>query len=194
MIPELPTELIASVTRRLAEASAATPSPFTGTEQIQDWGGEWWEYDITIATKTGRDGRRMSAFFAQLGGKRGKFLMSDTSIENPAQSGTVVVDGASQTGNQLDVTGLVEQNLLAGDFFQLGTGAEARLYQLTQDVVVTAGAATLNFVPTLRSSPLNGAAVEVVSPKVLLRLRESVPVTISPGDKFNVSFSAREAL
>lgn len=194
MLPELPTELIASISRRLAETSAAVASPFTGTEQIQDWGGEWWEYDITIATQYQREARRMSAFFAQLGGKRGRFLMKDTSIENPDQSGDVVVSGAGQSGNQLNVSGLVEQNLLAGDFFQIGTSTETRLHQLTQDVVVTAGAATLQFVPALRFSPLNGAPVEVVNPKVILRLRDSVPVSITPGDRFNVTFSAREAI
>jgi hypothetical protein len=194
MILELPTSLIANITRRLAETSAAVASPFAGTEQIQDWGGEWWEYDITIATQYGRDARRMSAFFAQLGGKRGRFLMSDTSIENPAQSGDVVVAGAAQSGNQLNVSGLVEQNLLAGDFFQIGTGAETRMHQLTQDVTVTAGAATLHFVPALRYSPINAAPVEVVSPKVLLRLGQSVPVSIARGDKFNVTFAAREAI
>lgn len=194
MVAVLPTALIAGVTRRLAEASTANTSPFTGSEQVQDWGGTWWEYEITIAVQYGRDGRILSAFFAQLGGKKGSFLMSDPSIENPAQSGTVVVSGASQAGNALDVSGLVEQNLLTGDFIQIGTGASTRLHQLTSDVTVTAGAATLQIVPALRSSPLDGASVNVVSPQVLLRMNDPVPTQIGRGDKFRFSFTAREAL
>lgn len=194
MILELPQGLISGVSRRLAESSAAVASPFTGTEQIQDWGGEWWEYDISIATQFRRDARRLSALFAQLGGKRGRFLMSDPSIENPPQSGDVVVAGAGQSGTLLDVSGMVEQNLLTGDFFQIGTGSETRLHQLTHDVVVTGGAATLQFVPALRFVPIDGAPVEVVNPKVLLRLRDSVPASIALGDKFSFTFTAREAI
>lgn len=194
MVLEIPTDLIANVTRRLAEASTSNMSPFTGSEQVQFWGGQWWEYDITIAQQYGRDGRRLSAFFAQLGGKRGTFLMTDMSIENPAQTGNVVVSGGSQTGNTLNVTGLVQENLLAGDFFHIGTGAETRLHQLTEDVTVTTGAATFAFAPALRYSPIDGAAVEVVSPKVLLRMNDPVPTSIARGDKFRFSFSAREAI
>lgn len=194
MVLDLPTQLIASVTRRLAEASTSNMSPFTGSEQVQFWGGEWWEYDITVAVQRGRDARRLSAFFAQLGGKRGTFLMTDTTIENPAQTGSVVVSGGSQTGNTLNVTGLVEENLLTGDFVHIGTGATTRLHQLTEDVTVTAGAATLAFVPALRYSPIDASAVEVVSPKVLLRMNDPVPASIARGDKFRFSFSAREAI
>jgi hypothetical protein len=43
MIPELPLTLVQSLERRLVMATAVAASPFTGTEQVQDWGGEWWD-------------------------------------------------------------------------------------------------------------------------------------------------------
>lgn len=70
MIPELPLTLVQSLERRLVAATAVAASPFTGTEEVQDWGGEWWDFAIEMARTTGRDGRRLSAFLAALGGPR----------------------------------------------------------------------------------------------------------------------------
>lgn len=195
MVAQLPNDVIGKpFVRRLAASVTGNSSPFDMSEQVQDWGGRRWEYDITLAVQTGRDGRRLSAFFAALGGRAGAFLVQDPTINNPPQSGTVVVAGAGQSGKSLAVSGLVEQNLLAGDFIHVGSGLSTRLHQLTEDVVVTNGAATFRIEPALRYAPANGSAVEVNTPLVLLRSNAVVPVTVTPGDKFRFSFSAAEAL
>jgi len=83
MIPELPLTLVQSLERRLVSATAVATSPFTGSEQVQDWGGEWWEYGIEMARTAGRDGRKLSAFLAALGGPRGRFMFRDPTIRQP---------------------------------------------------------------------------------------------------------------
>ena len=70
---ELPLTLIEGIERRLTASVTAQTSVFTGTQQIQDWGGEWWEVRFDIAMTKGRDGRRLSAFLTALGGARGWF-------------------------------------------------------------------------------------------------------------------------
>ncbi len=197
MIPELPITLVSGLERRLVTAATATTSPFTGTQEVQDWGGEWWEYQVTMALMRPADGRRLSAFFAALGGVRGRFLFRDPSIEPPGATGIGVVAGANQSGNTLQTASwLVNTPLLqAGAFFSLGADAETRLYQVTEDVISDEiGTATLRFVPRLRASPANGEALQLASPKLVLRLTEPGPSRIGRAGKFQFTFTAREAL
>jgi hypothetical protein len=163
MIPELPLTLVQALERRLVSATAVATSPFTGTEQVQDWGGEWWEYGIEMARMNGRDGRQLSAFLTALGGPRGRFLFRDPTIRQPGLSFIPMVSGVGQSGGTLNTSGWPASStaLFAGDFFSLGSDQQTRLYQLTADVVSdAAGLATLAFVPKLRSAPADGAALE----------------------------------
>jgi hypothetical protein len=197
MIPDLPITLVSAIERRLVTTATAMTSPFTGTQEVQDWGGEWWEYQITLALTRPPDGRRLSAFFAALGGVRGRFLFRDPSIEPQGDTGLGVVAGANQSGNTLHTASwLVNTPLFqAGDFFSLGADAATRLYQITEDVASDQiGTATLRFVPRLRASPANGAPLEIANPRLVLRLTEPVPSRIGRAGKFQFTFTAREAL
>lgn len=197
MIPELPLTLVQSLDRRLVTATAVAASPFTGSEEVQDWGGEWWDYGIEMARTTGRDGRRLSAFLAALGGPRGRFLFRDPTIRQPGNTLAPQVAGGFQTGNRLVTAGwpACATPLFAGDFFSLGSDAETRLHQLTADVVSdAAGQATLAFVPRLRSAPTDGTPLEIAEPAVVLRLTAPVPTRIGRADSFLFTLAAKEAL
>ena len=197
MIPELPLTLVQALERRLVSATAVSASPFTGTEEVQDWGGEWWDFAIEMARTTGRGGRRLSAFLAALGGPRGRFLFRDPTIRQPGSTLAASVSGGFQTGSTLVTAGWspFSAPLLAGDFFSLGTGAQTRLHQLTADVVTDeAGQAALAFVPRLRSSPVDGSPLEIAAPAVVLRLTAPVPTRIGRADTFLFTLAAREAL
>ena len=197
MSQELPLTLVQSLERRLVSATAVATSPFTGTEEVQDWGGEWWDYAIEMARLTGRDGRRLSAFLAALGGPRGRFIFRDPTIRQPGSPLAPYVSGGFQTGGMLMTAGWppFATPLLAGDFFSLGTGAQTRLHQLTADVATDeAGVATLGFVPRLRSSPADGTSLEIAAPAVVLRLTAPVPTRIGRADTFLFTLAAREAL
>ena len=186
---------VARTSTRLLRASAAvTSSPFSGVQQVQDWGGEWWEYQIELAVRQDADGRALSAFFANLRGPVSPFLYDDPAIRNAGSYGTPLVGGAGQTGNSLTTDGWSATGLKAGDFFSLGSDAATRLYQATADVAPSAGSATVEFVPALRSAPSDNDPLEVVSPKVALRLTSPVPAQIEAGDLYRFSFTAREAL
>lgn len=197
MIPELPLTLVQALERRLVSATAVATSPFTGTQEVQDWGGEWWEYTIEMARTVGRDGRRLSAFLAALGGPRGRFLFRDPTIRQPDSTLAPYVSGGFQTGGMLVTAGwpAFATPLLAGDFFSLGTEAQTRLHQLTADVETDeAGMSTLSFVPRLRTAPVDGTPLEIAAPAVLLRLTVPVPTRIGRADSFLFTLAAREAL
>jgi hypothetical protein len=150
-----------------------------------------------MARTTGRDGRRLSAFLAALGGPRGRFLFRDPTIRQPGMSLTPHVAGGFQTGGTLITAGWLPFTtpLYAGDFFSLGTGAQTRLHQLTADVVSDeAGIATLAFVPRLRAAPADDTPLEITAPGVVLRLIAPVPTRIGRADTFLFTLAAREAL
>jgi hypothetical protein len=194
MTAELPISRVTNVTRTLQSAAVAVSSPFTGTQQAQDWGGRWWSYEIEFSVLQDADGRRLSAFFAALGGAVGAFTFRDPFIRNPANLGGPLVNGAGQTGTTLATDGWGSRGMSAGDFFSIGSGASLRLHQLTADAVPVAGAVTLQFVPALRASPADNAALNVVNPGVLLRASGPIPASIGLADVYRFSLQAREAL
>lgn len=195
---ELPLTLIESIERRLATVVSAQVSPFTGSQQVQDWGGEWWEVTFDVALTKGRNARRLSAFFTGLGGMRGWFILRDPSAARPdLASKTITVAGAGQAGDTLATTGWDAEALAleAGDFISLGSGADMRLHMVTADAVAdAAGAASLKLAPRLRQSPVDLSPVEISAPGVALRLTQPVPTRISRADSFRFSVTAREAL
>jgi hypothetical protein len=193
-IPVLPLTLVASLERRLVTSVAEARSPFTGTSQIQDWGASWWEYQIEMAVTQGAKARRLSAFFAALGGLRGRFLFPDPSIELPVAAGNPYVTEVQVAGSSTLKTAGWGLGLRAGDFFQLGSDATTRLYQVTADIVPMGSEAVISFVPSLRASVPVGALLGLSAPSVLLRLTAPVPTVIGRADQHRFTLSAREAL
>ena len=193
-IPVLPITLVSSLERRLITSVAEARSPFTGTSQIQDWGASWWEYQIEMAVTQGAKARRLSVFFTALGGLRGRFLFPDPSIEVPVAAGNPYVTEAQVAGASTLRTAGWGLGLRAGDFFQLGSDATTRLYQLTANVTPAGSEATLSFVPPLRASVPVGTLLGLETPSVLLRLTDPVPSVIGRADQHRFTLSAREAL
>lgn len=193
-IPVLPLTLVSSLERRLVTSVAEARSPFTGTSQIQDWGASWWEYQIEMAVTQGAKARRLSAFFTALGGLRGRFLFPDPSIEVPVAAGNPYVIEAQVAGAATLRTAGWGLGLGAGDFFQLGSDATARLYQVTADITPFGSEAVISFVPPLRASVQVGTLLGLDAPSALLRLTAPVPSVIGRADQHRFTISAREAL
>ena len=197
VLPVMPTGALNNVVRRPVVAAAVTSSPFTGEQQVQDWGGEWWEYSIDFWPQTGNDGRAIAAFLAALRGPVGTFIFEDPAEANTASVGTPLVDGASQTGSTLITKGwsLSITVLSAGQFIQLGSDSTARLHMVTADAVSDgSGNSTLAIWPALRESPVNSSVIVIDNPGVVLRLTQNVDVDITPHTTYQFSVSAREVI
>jgi len=90
------------------------------------------------------------------------FKVSSSTIThiNVPNYGTVLVNGASQTGSSLIVDGLTAAPQ-AGDVFKI-TGVDL-VYTVTSDASVSSGGATLAINPALASSPADNAAITFLS-------------------------------
>jgi len=197
MIQELPVVLVSGIPQRtLVAMTSAARSPFTGGQQVQDWGGRYWSYQITMARLRGRNALIMDAFLNGLGGLAGRFIFRDPAIEQTI-AGTPLVAGGAQVGSSLITDGWPNSTTVMqiGDFFSLGAGSAMRLHQIAADVVSSAsGVATLTFHPPLRSSPADNDALNVSNPGVLLRLTDQAPARIGNVATYLFTLSAREAL
>lgn len=194
-----------AVKLRRRSITGFTASPYTGTQYVQSYPGQWWEADITLRRMRRTHIGDWRAFFAKLNGNEGTFLLGvDPEFAVPSGSagvtpGTPLVKGALQSGNVLNIDGLpvsVSGYLLPGDFVQIGTGLSTRLY-MNLDTVNSngSGEASLLLWPSLRSSPADNAPLTVSACKGLFRMfGGSSEDSITPGTFFETGFSAIEAL
>jgi hypothetical protein len=196
MTAELPLVLVSGAQRTLIAMTSAATSPFTGGQQVQDWGGRYWSYQIDMARMVGRNAKVMDAFINGLGGLAGKFIFRDPSIKQTI-AGTPRVAGGAQVGSTLVTDGwpVSVTVMQAGDFFSLGAGAAMRLHQVSADTTSNgSGVATIAFHPPLRSSPADDAELNVINPGVVLKLTGPAPTQIDVADIYQFTLSAREAI
>lgn len=197
VIVELPRTWVAGLERRLVSATSQTQSPFTGTTEVQDWGGEWWEYDIEFAAQSGPLARSVSAALTALGSGRGLLLFADPSIEAKSLSQTITLDMPVSGGNVLQTTGWSPglPALASGDFLSIGTGRQTRLHQVAFDATANmSGIALVTLFPALRQALPAGTPLELNRPQVLLRPTTPVPTRIERVARHRFTLSAREAL
>ncbi len=176
-------------------------SPFTASQQVYRYQGQYWEADITLRPMSREEAEYWISFLLKLNGQYGTFLLGDPNGATPrgVATGTPLVKGASQTGNELltdgwtsGITGIMK----AGDYIQLGTGSNARLYKVLDDVNSDgSGNATLTIYPDLRSSPSDNAPIVVTNAKGNFRLNSSqTSWDITEAQFYGITFGAREAL
>lgn len=195
---------VAAVEFTATDVVSVSQSPFTLAQQVVRHAGARWSATISIPPVKRSDSEYWNSFLLRLRGQFGTFLLGDPNGATPRGSaasaaGTPVVNGASQTGNELAIDGLPASAvgyLRAGDYIQLGSAASARLYKVLEDVDSNAsGQATLNLWPDLRSSPADGATVVVSNAKGVFRLSNNEAVwTINNAGFYSISFAAVEAL
>jgi hypothetical protein len=197
VIVELPQTWVAGLERRLVTATSQTQSPFTGTTEVQDWGGEWWEYEIDFAAQSGPLARSVAAALTALGSGRGLLLFADPSIAPKSLTQTITLSARVAGGNLLMSQGWPPgaPAMASGDFLSIGVGATTRLHQIAFTVEADmAGHATLTIFPALRQEMPAGTILEVNRPRVLLRPLAPVPTRIERVARHRFTLSAREAL
>ena len=173
-----------------------TGSPFTFAQQVLSYDGQRWEADVTLPPMKHSSAREWIAFLAKLRGPTHTFTMGDMFCNPQGEAGgTPLVAGASQTGATLNVDGCtVSQTdwLKAGDYIQLGTGADARLHMVTADADTDgSGAVTLDLWPNIRIAPADNASVEVTNPVGAWRLSSStMGWDINEAAIYGLTFSA----
>lgn len=153
-----------------------TRSEFNNIEQVQRHpNSELWGMEIDLRPLTPAEAAEIQAFMVKLQGSYGTFELGDQDRTSPrgVATGTPLVKGASQTGNELITDGWTNSTtniLRAGDYIEV----ENRLYMNLDDVNSdSSGNATLTISPALRASPADNAAITTENPKARWRLSDS---------------------
>lgn len=187
---------IRSVVFRMASQNAITASPFTFKQQVLQHPGRRWEVDVALPPMKHADARIWIAWLAQLDGTYNTFTIGDPLGATPQGSagGTPLVAGASQTGASLNIDGCTLSQtgwLKAGDYIQLGTGGDARLYMVTADVNSSGtGTATLPIWPSITTAPADNASVVVSSTVGAFRLTSNISTwSADEASIYGISFS-----
>lgn len=196
---ELPTTACANgLVMSLAFVVGNSPNIYTKEESFYKWPGEQWRLDYRMPPLTNPDvADEFIAFMLKLQGIYGRFLAGDPSrpTHRGIGGGSPKVDGAYQTGNTLNVKDAPLSTLKwlkRGDYFQLGSGASARLYKLVEDANTDgSGDVQLEFAPAIAIAPADNAVLEIANPRGLFRMTSNEPSwTSEPGEITRLGFTA----
>lgn len=181
-------------------AVALGASPFSFEQQVHQHSGQRWRVEVEMPAMTRENADDYESFLLQLNGPYGTFLLGDVARQAIRGSATEAqINGASQTGSELLVTGLdvsTANVFRRGDWIQL---SNFRIHRILQDVTSDSnGDAILDIWPALRESPGDGEEILLSNTKGRFRL-ESAQIVVSQNlapdpEKFLVSFSAVEAV
>lgn len=185
-------------------AVSRSASPYTLSHQTQENSGVVRIFRFQLRPMFKEDANTWIAWLESLRGGSKTLLIGDPHNRSPQGSastspGTPLVAGASQTGAELDIDGCPANAtgyLLAGDWIQLGSGVDARLYRVTATVSTNgSGAATVDIFPDLRTSPADNSAVTVSSTEGCFRLVEPrVAVSVGVHHVHDIEFQVIESL
>ena len=192
---------LANLNIRARNVVGISASPFTGQQQVYKHQGQWWEAEVSLPPMKRADAEQVVAFLLKMNGQYGTFLLGDKSATAPrgVGTGTPLVNGAGQTGNELITDGWTTSTtgiLKAGDWIQLGSGSSTRLYKVLDDVNSDgSGNATINIFPDLRSSPSNNATITLNDTKGIWRLSSNeTGYSIDQMSVYGITFACVEAL
>ena len=199
-----PSTVPVSTNFRINRIVGVTESIYTGSQQVYQYSGEFWEVDISMPPMRTATARAFVAFLVSLRGQYGSFFVGDfdarTALGTAGSSaGTPLVNGASQTGNSLIIDGATTSQtgyLKAGDYIQIGSGSSQRLHMVIADANTdSSGNATLSIEPALRESPADDTAITVANTKGVFRLSTNVTGwDTNAASTYGISFSAREVI
>ena len=179
---------------------AVTESPFTNQEQVFEHEGAQWKATFTLPPMKKESAAVWLAFLMSLRGRRGTFKIGDQdrkTIQGVA-TGTILVNGASQTGNAINLDGFANSTnnvFKAGDYIQINS----YLYMISADVNSnSSGEATVYVEPSLRSG------IEVINDNTTVIYTNTTTVMRLDSNELNwdtnnvsvygISFACSEAL
>lgn len=185
----------------LKRNTSVAESPFTGNQQVQQFSYALWTASLTCPPMTRTLAGEWTAFFTKLRGREGTFLLGDPDAKAPIGnvSGTVTIDGAHSVGD-IDIsisctTTSITDAFKAGDYIQIGTGANSKLHLVVSDASISAGSGTVTIEPPLKSNLINGTTVTYNSPKGVFRMDSADQGWSSNNvSLYGISFSCTEAL
>lgn len=195
--------LLAPATITFGQRTVAgfSESPFSLEQQVYPSAGAWM-LDVNYPPCSGSDAEELISALVSLNGQEGTFLIGDQANKRPRGTGgsmAPVVNGNGQSGRSLVTDTWTPSRsglLLAGDWIQLGSDADAHLHKVVSRVSSDVyGQATLEIWPALRESPTDGDAITLVNPVGTFRLAApTFSWSIDVAKIYGVQFQAIESI
>jgi hypothetical protein len=185
---------ISNVNFSAINAVAYSASAFTFAGQAHAYAGQMWQAEISLPAMKRSKAETWISFLMSLRGQFGTFLLGDPRA--CALRGTAASCAITGSAGGNTVTAVVPngQTLLAGDYFQLGTGSGARLHKVLQNYSGTGSAKNLEIWPALR---VNRSGVNAILANTVGVFRLSLNETSWSSNEianYGITFAAREAI
>lgn len=201
----MPTSGVTSLSWTNATSSTISRSPFSFQGQAQSYGGAIRYAQISVADLNREDAEDWIAFLDSLHGTLGTFLFGDPMAALPMGVGggspTIrTINGATRDSISVNttLTTNVSAWLKRGDWIQIGTAADARLYKVLNQVNITGSTGASNVInlwPAYRRTPIIGEAVGITNPRGLFRRSSGTyGYTEDNGCKYSLSFDCEEVI
>jgi hypothetical protein len=191
----LPTHTgIAQIELRAINAVAYSASPFTFAGQAHAYPGQMWTADVTLPPMKTTDAEQWLGFLLSLRGQFGTFLLGDPLRTSPRGTAASCTITGVAGDNTVSATVTAGQTLLAGDYIQLGTGANATLHKVLVNYTGTGSAANLEIWPALRVAR-TAVSATLSNAKGVFRLSSNEQAwSINEASIYGITFAAREAI
>ena len=172
-------------------------SPLSNSIQVSELTGARWYATFNLPPMKKENSLEYIGFLQRLQGRVHSFFGFDANHRSPSGTiagSTLLVNGASQTGTSLILDGAQASTtvLKAGDFFSVNSELKMVTVDATSD---GAGDVTVNFVPSLRSSPSENAVITTTNPVCTMKLTgDSTTYSINTAGIYGISFSGLEVV
>lgn len=187
----LPTSIgYASITLRASQVVGMSESPFTYKQQVIRHTGDRWEASVSIPA-VGRDlAEPWVAFLLRCKGPVNTFNLGDP-LCTEAQGSIIGMTVTGSLGDDSVTVGATAGEIKAGDYFQIGTGANAKLYKALNDAGDTD---TLDIFPRLRADA-SAVSVDLTSAVGTFRLARPVSEwSIDNTNSYGIQFECVEVI
>ena len=186
----------------LKRATAMSESPFTGQQQVFDYGYALWTATLSLPPMMREQAANWEAFMMKLHGRKGTFLLGDPdakTIQGGATT-TVTLDGAITVGlntislqsNNANMTNIFK----AGDYIQIGTAGTAKLYMIVDNASSnSSGVVSVNIEPAIKVAASDDAAVDYTEAQGVFRMDSpDLGWDTNEVSRYGITFSCTEAL
>jgi hypothetical protein len=180
---------IANIEFTASNAVAVSRSPFTFSQQVHTYPGQMWSASVTIPPLRKEFVEPWVAMLLGLRGQTGTFLLGDPN--NVAPRGTATSATISGSSGDSSVTVTMTGTLLAGDYIQLGAGADSTLHKVLVD---RTGNGTLEIWPALRKARSSVSATLTNARGVFRLATNQQSWSINDSSAYGLQFDCMEAI
>ena len=180
---------IANVELTATNAVAVSRSPFTFSQQVHTYPGQMWSATVSIPPVRKDLAEPWVAFLLSLRGQTGTFLLGDPNNTTPRGTATAATITGTSGSSSLTVT--MTGTLLAGDYIQLGSAADATLHKVLVD---RSGSGTLEVWPALRKDRTAVAAVLTDCKGVFRLSSNNQSWSINDNSAYGIQFECMEVV